>query len=153
MAAQMSGATLASRLIDGLYTEAMLLADETRGYFEGEGVAEREALPPRERVDFACEALKGTTRLMHVIAWLLVRRAISEGELEPGDAAAPQRRLGETPPLDLDALAGLPEPARRLLSQGADLYERVRRLDEGSIVPTAIASPALSLIQRLERSF
>ena len=58
-------------LIDALYIEAMLLADEARSYFDEVGRAEREMLDPLVRVGFSCESLKVTTRLMHVIAWLL----------------------------------------------------------------------------------
>jgi regulator of CtrA degradation len=66
---------LTSRLVDSLYVEAMLLADEVRAYFDEGGREEREALPPLLKVSFSCESLKVTTRLMHVIAWLLTQRA------------------------------------------------------------------------------
>ena len=65
----------------------MLLADEARSYFEGRARVDRDALDPWMRVGFSCESLKVTTRLMHVIAWLLARRAVAEGEL-PLDALA-----------------------------------------------------------------
>ncbi|MBX9815950.1 MAG: DUF1465 family protein, partial [Sphingomonas sp.] len=42
------------RLVSQLYTEAMLLADEARGYFDEGGRAEREALEPMARVAFSC---------------------------------------------------------------------------------------------------
>lgn len=145
-----AGSTLTARLIDSLYTEAMLLADETRGYFDDAGIAERDMLPPRERVAFACEALKGTTRLMQVIAWLLVRRAIEQRELPEGDPRAPERRLGDAPPIDDLVLQSLPEAARRLLSTGADLYGRVRRIADAA--ETVSASPAHSLLHRLQGS-
>ena len=70
---------LAKRLIDGLYTEAMLLADEVRAYFDDVGRDARDLLDPIERVLFSCESLKVTTRLMHVIAWLLTQRAVEVG--------------------------------------------------------------------------
>ena len=40
---------LAKRLIDGLYTEAMLLADEVRAYFDDVGRDARDLLDPRLR--------------------------------------------------------------------------------------------------------
>ncbi|MDO6415155.1 DUF1465 family protein [Sphingomonas sp. BIUV-7] len=148
------GTTLAARLVDALYTEAMLLADETRGYFDDAGQIERDALPPRLRVEFACEALKATTRLMQVIGWLLMRKAVHAGELPEGSGTADNRRLGEAPPLDPAVVTRLPHAARRLLANGEDLYQRVRRMDEGIEAPAAepTASPALSLLHRLERS-
>src|ERR1700761_9232681 len=57
------------KLVDSLYVEAMLLADEARSYFDVNGRAERDALPALYRIGFSCEALRVTTRLMHIIAW------------------------------------------------------------------------------------
>ena len=67
---------ITSRVIDSLYTEAMLLADEARSYFDDAGRDDRLALEPFVRVSFACESLKVTTRIMHIVAWLLTQRAI-----------------------------------------------------------------------------
>src|SRR6476659_5307082 len=72
-------ARITSRLIDSLYTEAMLLADEARSYFDDAGRDERSMLEPAARVGFACESLKVTTRIMHIVAWLLTQRAIESG--------------------------------------------------------------------------
>src|SRR5881409_2474117 len=83
-----------SRLIDSLYTEAMLLADEARSYFDEAGRQERQTLEPFARVGFACESLKVTTRIMHIVAWLLTQRAIGSGELAGSDGRRPERRLG-----------------------------------------------------------
>src|ERR1700754_1064707 len=93
----MSESRIHRRLIDALYVEAMLLADEARAYFDDAGRAERDLLEPAVRVVFSCESLKVTTRLMHVIAWLLTQRAVDAGELAPRDALDPSRRLGGAP--------------------------------------------------------
>jgi hypothetical protein len=85
---------MTARLVDSLYTEAMVLADEARSYFDQIGRGDREALPPIARVAFSCESLKVTTRLMHVIAWLLTRKAIAAGEIGDGEGAPESRRLG-----------------------------------------------------------
>ena len=42
---------ITSRLIDSLYTEAMLLADEARSYFDDAGRDERRTLEPFARVE------------------------------------------------------------------------------------------------------
>jgi len=145
-------ATLTSRLVDGFYTEAMLLADETRSYFEGQGAIDRAALSPNARVLFACEALKGTTRLMQTVAWLLTQKAVAAGEMDEAEAGSPQRRLGPAPEIEPEQMFGLPAEARRLLEAGADLYDRVRRLDAGGEPAEPVVSGARSLLQRLERS-
>jgi regulator of CtrA degradation len=148
-------ATLTNRLVDGLYTEAMLLADATRGYFEGPGVDDRKSLRSETRVLFACEALKATTRIMQIVAWLLTRKAVAAGELPEDQPGGRPRRLEPVPPLDSMVLARLPAEAGRLLEAGVDLYERVQRIDDTldqDVPDDAPVSPARSLLQRLERS-
>jgi regulator of CtrA degradation len=142
------------RLVDSLYVEAMLLADEARGYFDEAGRAEREALDPLSRVTFSCESLKVTTRLMHIIAWLLTQRAVSAGELRVRDALDPSRRLGDAPVTDALVLAALPERAQALIATSADLHRRIARLDLAQEQPAdALPSPARSIQQRLARAF
>src|SRR6476661_1642656 len=85
---------ITSRLIDSLYTEAMLLADEARSYFDEAGREERATLEPFARVGFACESLKVTTRIMHIVAWLLTQRAVESGEINMIEGRRPERRLG-----------------------------------------------------------
>src|SRR3569623_2511024 len=116
-----------------LYTEAMVLADEARFYFDSAGRDDRDSLDPFARVGFSCESLKVTTRLMHVIAWLLTQRAVEAGELSRAQAAAPSRRLGEEPESDESLLPRLPEQARALIEARRDLFARVRRLDERAV--------------------
>jgi regulator of CtrA degradation len=141
------------RLVDSLHVEAMLLADEARSYFDEAGRAEREALDPLDRVGFSCESLKVTTRLMHVIAWLLTQRAIDAGELRPRDALHPSRRLGEPPVSDPAAVAVLPQRARALIEASADLHRRVARLDLAQEGEPAHASPVRSMQERLALAF
>src|SRR5438105_13918630 len=84
---------ITSRLIDSLYTEAMLLADEARSYFDDAGRDERAMLEPFARVGFASESLKVTTRIMHIVAWLLTQRAIEPGEIPAREGRCAERRV------------------------------------------------------------
>lgn len=139
------------RLVESLYTEAMLLADEARTYFDAGSRSERESLDPFVRVGFACESLKVTTRLMHIIAWLLTQRAIETGELSAASGRRPERRLGHAGVSDPAVVEQLPQSARALISSSLDLYERVRRLDEEQLSDQPVPSPARALMGRLER--
>ncbi len=141
------------RLVDALYVEAMVLADEARSYFDEAGRGEREALDPRTRVGFSCESMKVTTRLMHVIAWLLTQRAVQAGELRASDALDPDRRLGDAPVTDVGLLDLLPPRARRLIEASTDLYRRVARLDQAQDQPSVMTSPALSMQMTLANAF
>jgi regulator of CtrA degradation len=142
---------ITSRLIDSLYTEAMLLADEARSYFDDAGRDERSTLEPFARVGFACESLKVTTRIMHIVAWLLTQRAIESGEIAGHGGRRPDRRLGNAQDSDPVVIATLPPSAQRLINASADLYARVRRLDEGGLEANVPQSPARALMGRLER--
>jgi regulator of CtrA degradation len=143
-----SRVAITEKLIGGLYTEAMLLADEARAYFDEFGRDSRNAMTPLARVSFSCESLKVTTRLMHVVAWLLTQRAIlagREAQATPLSAAAPS---------DAQAIAALPGDAREIIVASADIYARVQRLE--AQMASAVApppNPALALRQRLERAF
>lgn len=141
------------RLVDALYVEAMLLADEARDYFDERGRAEREALVPLTRVAFSCESLKVTTRLMHVIAWLLTQRAVMAGEMRPEQALDPSRRLGEPPLTDAAALADLPRRALALIDASIDLHRRVGLLDDAQVAARAAESPVRALQERLALAF
>jgi len=145
-------AGLTPKLVDSLYVEAMVLADEARSYFDSAARDDRLELEPVDRVGFACESLKVTTRLMHVIAWLLTQRAVAAGELTRGQAGEEERRLGPAPTSDEALMPRLPEAAVELIRASEELYERLRRLDEGSFGDGPPGSPARSLLNRLERS-
>src|SRR5690348_11951947 len=124
---------ITSRLIDSLYTEAMLLADEARSYFDDAGREERSTLQPFARVGFACESLKVTTRIMHIVAWLLTQRAIESGEIPARDGHRPERRLGNAQDSDPLVVVQLPDAAQRLITASGELYARVKRIDEGQM--------------------
>src|SRR5687768_7200702 len=146
-------ARITPRLIDSLYTEAMLLADEARAYFDEAGRNDRQGLEPFARVGFACESLKVTTRIMHIVAWLLTQKAVESGEIRSADGRRPERRLGHANDSDPMVVGQLPEAAQRLINSSADLYSRIKRLDEGQLMDEPPQSPARALMGRLERDF
>ncbi|WP_029724104.1 DUF1465 family protein [Sphingomonas sp. UNC305MFCol5.2] len=145
--------TIHRKLVDSLYVEAMLLADEARAYFDVLGRAERDSLEALSRVTFSCESLKVTTRLMHIIAWLLTQRAVEAGELTPVEALSPSRRLGEAPETDAAILETMPAQARAIIATSIELHRRVARLDASLDEPAADASPARRMLERLSASF
>jgi regulator of CtrA degradation len=142
---------ITSRVIDSLYTESMLLADEARSYFDDAGREDRLALEPFVRVTFACESLKVTTRIMHIVAWLLTQRAVETGEIPGHDGRRPERRLGHAQESDPYVVAQMPPEAQRLIAASSELYARIKRIDEGVVTEEPAASPARALMGRLER--
>ena len=104
-------------LLDSLYTEAMLLADEARACFDRSHDAGQ--LAPEISVAFSCESLKVTTRLMHSIAWLLNQKAVRAGEISESDAQNEARNLGYAPASDGPLVLQFPLEAQALI--GAQL--------------------------------
>ncbi len=140
-----------AKIIDALYVEAMVLADDARAYFDTFSREEREALGPVLRVAFSCESLKVTTRLMHIIAWLLGQRAHFAPATSPN--VAQPGRLGGPTETDIVLLADLPEGARTRIEASLDLYSRVARLDADMGSQDVPESPARALMDQLSRAF
>jgi regulator of CtrA degradation len=139
---------LTPKVIEGLYTEAMVLADEARSYFDSERA--REVTPVEVSVAFSCESLKVTTRLMHVIAWLLNQKAVQAGELAARDSIGGMDELGYAPATDDLWVKRLPLEA---ISTSEDLYYRVQRVAEGMARPANDSPEPLAMIERLRAAF
>lgn len=149
--------TLTPKLIDSLYAEAMALAEAARAYFDHVGQMDRKRLPPMDRVMFSCESLKITTRLMHSISWLLLRKAVQAGELDDVEALRPDRRLGraaQTSADDSSRLKILPKQALKLALRSQDLHNRLARLEEKLLQDEPGApGPARALLSRIQNAF
>ncbi|HEX7875256.1 MAG TPA: DUF1465 family protein [Sphingobium sp.] len=146
------------RLVDGLYLEAMLMADEARAYFDLRETTEQELGDPLRRVSFACESLKVTTRLMHIIAWLLSQRAWQRGEISDADLSDEKYRLGRATNTDPAVAGTFPFAARALIEGSQDIYDRVARLQDRMDRMTrpraqVESSPARALMDRLNTAF
>lgn len=144
-----------AQIIDGLYIEAVVLADEARAYFDHQSRADRDVLDRLERLDFACESLKISTRIMHSIAWLLVQRAVLCGELPEAARLEDKYQLGAAQNTDPLVRARLSPEMEGLILISEDLYNRVARLEDQLIERanygfSAALSPARDLLTRLE---
>jgi regulator of CtrA degradation len=145
------------RLVDDLYVEAMVLADEARSYFDYRAEEHRVLLDSRGRVDFACESLKTTTRLMHVIAWLLTQRAILNGELPAHAREEEAHQLGRAAATDPAVAEQFKFEMTALIVSSEDLYDRVARLERQILgrqqaSDVTASSPVRDLLARLNRS-
>jgi regulator of CtrA degradation len=123
-----------SEMFERTFREGMALVEETAAYLDGPGRAAAKRLSRAGALAYAGESMRLTTRLMQVASWLLVQRAVREGEIGLDDAAAEKYRL-----VSRDASAAtagfsgsddLPEALKTLIGRGAAIFERVRRLDE-----------------------
>ncbi len=124
----MSARDLSEEIIEDLYAEALLLADDARAAFDLRFDEKMDNANDLTRVALSIEGLRTTTRLMHVLAWLLNQRAFLAGEL-----SEPQlRRCGALPQertADPDNIARLEPETRALIGESERLHARVARLD------------------------
>lgn len=146
-----SSPALTSKVINGLYLEAMLLADEARAYFDLQSRELRDQMSPLQRVSFSCESLKVTTRLMHVIAWLLSQRAQLENRTSTFDSSTAQ--LGTAAATDAAVADRLPEDARSVIIASVALYDRVWRIAAPARHRVLKTGSARTLQSQLRRAF
>ncbi|WP_373491408.1 DUF1465 family protein [Parasphingorhabdus sp.] len=144
---------LTLKLIDALYTEAMVLADEARSYFESGRFHEQADPDNLLAVSFSCESLKVTTRLMHCIAWLLNQKALHSGELSEGEAWNYDRALGNGPTTDQRMVDLFPPEARQIVIASEELFERLQRLSIRLQQETDAESAVQDMFRRLESAF
>lgn len=141
---------LSRPIIEALYTEALVLADDVRAVFAA-GV--REPVTGEDafvRLALSTEGLKTTTRMMHVLAWLLNQRALLAGELSENQV----RLHGALPPdraADETQLALLEPETRELIADTERLHQRIARLDEAWRADFEAASPVRAFQDRLGR--
>ena len=118
---------------DRTFDEGMALVEETARYLDGKGREEARVLPRKAAMLYAGESMRVTTRLMQAASWLLVQRAVRDGDMERDDAMNDRYRLGSRE-ICLGSCAEdtdpLPRELRDLLVRSDSLYRRIARLDD-----------------------
>jgi regulator of CtrA degradation len=120
-----------SQAFSDLFKEGMALVEETATYLDGPGRQESKKLDRSAALAYATESMRLTTRLMQLASWLLLHRAVKEGEMSLAQANKEKTKvklsLGDR--ADRDTVALLPEQLRDLIDRSLGLLDRVRRLD------------------------
>ena len=146
----------ASALFEKTFEEGMSLVEETARYLDGKGREESRDLPRKAALLYAGESMRVTTRLMQAASWLLVQRAVHDGEMEPELAAGERYRLGSKE-ICLGGRDGgtelLPKTLQDLLMRSDNLYRRIARLDDILFGGTAVSGGVQTQIDRLEKAF
>jgi regulator of CtrA degradation len=115
-----------------LFREGMGLVEETASYLDGEGRAASAALPREVSLNYATESMRLTTRLMQIASWLLVQRAVAEGEMTSEQARAENNKVRISEPMIGLAEAEfelLPVGLRNLIAHSNRLQDRIRHLE------------------------
>ncbi|NJR20449.1 MAG: DUF1465 family protein, partial [Hyphomonadaceae bacterium] len=113
-----------------LFREGMDLVEETAEYLDGQGRQTAKQLERSAGLAYASESMRLTTRLMQSASWLLVQRAVREGEMSAHDARDPKYRLGARSVCETQTDAALLFLQNYIfMARSARLYERVDRLE------------------------
>jgi regulator of CtrA degradation len=147
-----------SELFQRTFQEGMDLVEETAGYLDGAGRQASKLLARNAALAYAAESMRLTTRLMQVSSWLLVQRAVREGDMPPDAACEERYRLAgeDVCRATGEGADGLPQELVVLLDRSERLYERVRHLDRRMYVENEADEaphPVLSQHDRLKTAF
>ena len=151
----------ASPKFGDLFREGMALVEEAAAYLDGPGRAESRALSRTAGLAYATESMRLTTRLMQVASWLLLQRAVNEGELTPNQALTERHRV-KLARQDLacapEIFEQLPATLRALSRRSLRIQERVIHLDQGLACARApetlyCSSAVAAQVERLRAAF
>ncbi|MGC4009820.1 MAG: DUF1465 family protein [Pseudomonas sp.] len=148
-----------SAAFDALFREGMDLVEETAAYLDGAGRVEAKALERAVSLTYATESMRLTTRLMQVASWLLLHRAVKEGEMTLSQANREKTKVKLTAadPAGADVLEKLPAQLQDLVARSMMLQAKVRRLDTTiHSVPggqKSVGNPLVPQLNRLKAAF
>src|SRR5436190_19970661 len=148
-----------SQVFSTLFREGMSLVEETAAYLDGAGRKDAKALDRNASLTYATESMRLTTRLMQLASWLLLHRAVKEGEMSLAQANREKVKVKLTAaePGGADAVARLPERLQGLTARPMVLQVQVKRLDVTIHAPapaaTMIGNPLVPQLNRLKAAF
>ncbi len=115
-----------------VFREGMALVEEAAGYLEGDGRLEAKQLQPELSFAYATESMRLTTRLMQLASWLLIRRAVNEGEMTLEQAEEEEHKVKLQAIGSLARAKGydeLPSSMKELVERSLRFYDRIVKLD------------------------
>ena len=142
-----------------LFADGMQLVEESANYLDGPGRSEAKDLPRTASVLYASESMRLTTRLMQLASWLLLQRAVGDGEMTRAQVLEEKRKV------KLDQLASnifgpgwdeVPHEFRELVRRSMVLQKRISLLDGeiyGEVAAEPIENPVNAQLDRLANAF
>ena len=145
---------------DAIFKEGMGLVERTAAYLDGPGRKEARALRGPVAVLYATESMRLTTRLLELASWLMIRRALKEGEITTEEARAKRERVklrGPGRPQHIRGFGDLPPGLRQLIDASYALSDRIFQLDRAmEVTPDkapVVENPVSAQVSRLEEAF
>nr|WP_269516428.1 DUF1465 family protein [Brevundimonas subvibrioides] len=145
-----------SELFERTFQEGMDLVEETAAYLDGDGRRESRLLSRASALAYAGESMKLTTRLMQIASWLLVQRAVREGDMAPEAACDARYRLTERKVETEPTHPEIPIALVEYLVRTEKLHDRVLYLDRRLYLDAPAepdTNPVLSQMGLLEAAF
>ena len=148
-----------SEQFEKVFREGMSLVEETANYLDGPGRLDARVLERHGAIAYATESMRLTTRLMQLASWLLLHRAVREGEMSLAQANREKVKVKLTAaePGSADAVARLPAKLQDLIERSMTLQTQVKRLDVTIHAPAPesamIGNPLVPQLNRLKAAF
>ncbi|MGE3066179.1 MAG: DUF1465 family protein [Hyphomicrobiaceae bacterium] len=154
-----------SEQFEATFKEGMALVERTASYLDGTGRKEARLLKSPLTMVYATESMRLTTRLLELASWLMIRRALKDGEITEEEAKVKRERvrlntLGR--PSHVKGFSELPQGLKDLVDASFALNDRIVQLDRAMQVviepaeapaETAAANPVGAQVLRLESAF
>ncbi len=139
-----------SQVFATLFRDGMALVEETASYLDGSGRLESKKLERAAALVYATESMRLTTRLMQLASWLLLHRAVKEGEMTLAQASKEKSkvRLAACDPGDPKSIALLPAKLQELIARSTRLQADVRRLDATMHAPPPFKAAMSNPVER-----
>lgn len=121
-----------SEAFRALFKEGMSLVEETAAYLDGPGRVASKALARSDALAYSSESMRLTTRLMQLASWLLLQRAVNEGEMTIAQASKEKHKVRlsrQDLATSRESFERLPQELRELALQSLRLQERIIHLD------------------------
>lgn len=121
-----------SQKFKNLFSDGMSLVEVSANFLDGPGREAAKKLPRTSSVLYASESMRLTTRLMQLASWLLLQRAVGEGEMTRAQVVEEKKKV------KLDQLSSsisgpgwddIPEEFRQLVHRSLNLHKRITLLD------------------------
>lgn len=115
-----------------IFKEGMGLVEETANYLDTDGRREAKALSQTTSLAYATESMRLTTRLMQMASWLLIQRAVNEGEMSEEQALAEKHKVkvqSSSRSTHIKNFAELPARLQQLIRNAERLHDRIHALD------------------------
>ena len=134
-----------SELFSRTFKEGMALVEDTANYLDGDGRKASKTLSREAALSYAGASMRLTTQLMQIASWLLVLRAVREGDMTVDEAMEEKYRLPKKDAPTDDILNGeLPQNLVVLIDSAGQLYDRIFRLDEKLFRARKTAQPPVN---------